>query len=324
MRSNCSAKDSWRQGPGTRLQRGQCRLFDGADEAQRHMPVGTRETTTLQPIEQWGCELGRAVRRIDRPATAQRICAGGAGARGVGPSQTFSSAAAKPHAHSRGHHGHPDGCASTPGARSAADNTIRSAVATAARRTVSRSPAKCCSSVCAAAPRCASANHTRPTGFSAVPPSGPAIPVTATARSAPLSCRAPPAICSAVDALTAPWACSVRRARPATAPSPIRIGHVTALEPLGATGYVRHALRDPAAGAGFGHDQPPMRALQRSACLHRKCGQRSVGRRQRYPVCNADSSGAVTPSPISQGDDDEPRARSARSSHRLILPRSAP
>ena len=52
----------------------------------------------------------------------------------------------------------------------------RSAVATAARRTASRSPLKRSSTAIAAPPRCARANQTRPTGFSASRRPGPAIP----------------------------------------------------------------------------------------------------------------------------------------------------
>src|SRR5665213_2287761 len=80
----------------------------------------------------------------------------------------------------------------------------RSAVATAARRTASRSPLKRSSTAISAPPRCARANQTSPTGLSGVPPSGPATPVTATASVAPLKCNAPEAICSAVGRLTAP------------------------------------------------------------------------------------------------------------------------
>ncbi len=48
--------------------------------------------------------------------------------------------------------------------------------------------------------------HTVPTGFSAVPPPGPAIPVVATARSTPLASRRPDAIARATGSLTAPCA----------------------------------------------------------------------------------------------------------------------
>ena len=48
------------------------------------------------------------------------------------------------------------------------------------------------------------ARKTSPTGFSGVPPSGPAMPVTATATSAPSAARAPAAIAAAVSADTAP------------------------------------------------------------------------------------------------------------------------
>jgi hypothetical protein len=48
--------------------------------------------------------------------------------------------------------------------------------------------------------------QTVPTGFSGVPPPGPAIPVIATAISAPKRCNAPAAIASATGSDTAPLA----------------------------------------------------------------------------------------------------------------------
>src|SRR4029453_11664827 len=54
--------------------------------------------------------------------------------------------------------------------------------------------------------------HTVPTGFSAVPPSGPATPVVETTMSAPSARRAPAAISAAVCSLTAP--CASRVAAP--------------------------------------------------------------------------------------------------------------
>ncbi len=57
--------------------------------------------------------------------------------------------------------------------------------------------------------------YTSPTGFSAVPPPGPAMPVTETATSAPSRARAPAAIAAAVSAETAPC----RRNRSAGTPS---------------------------------------------------------------------------------------------------------
>jgi hypothetical protein len=46
--------------------------------------------------------------------------------------------------------------------------------------------------------------NTRPTGFSGVPPSGPAMPVTATPTSTPAAFSAPAAIAAAVSSDTAP------------------------------------------------------------------------------------------------------------------------
>ena len=48
-------------------------------------------------------------------------------------------------------------------------------------------------------------NHTVPTGLSAVPPVGPAIPVTATATCAREWATAPRAMARATGSLTAPW-----------------------------------------------------------------------------------------------------------------------
>ena len=60
-------------------------------------------------------------------------------------------------------------------------------------------------------PRRAQPNQTRPTGFSAEPPSGPAIPVTLTATSAGEALSAPSAIARAVASLTAPCGGERRR-----------------------------------------------------------------------------------------------------------------
>ena len=50
----------------------------------------------------------------------------------------------------------------------------------------------------------AKAMQTVPTGFSGVPPEGPAMPDVATAQSAPSALRAPSAICRATGSETAP------------------------------------------------------------------------------------------------------------------------
>ena len=50
------------------------------------------------------------------------------------------------------------------------------------------------------------ATTTVPTGFSGEPPPGPAMPVTATATSAPARARMPSTIASATGSLTAPCA----------------------------------------------------------------------------------------------------------------------
>ncbi len=59
-------------------------------------------------------------------------------------------------------------------------------------------------------------NQTVPTGLSGVPPSGPAIPLTAMATSAPDAPSAPRAISLTVRSLTAPKRASVRADTPST------------------------------------------------------------------------------------------------------------
>ena len=54
-------------------------------------------------------------------------------------------------------------------------------------------------------PGTASATKTVPTGFAAVPPSGPAIPVIARPQGVPARSQTPRTIASAHGALTAPW-----------------------------------------------------------------------------------------------------------------------
>src|SRR5829696_1957031 len=61
-------------------------------------------------------------------------------------------------------------------------------------------------------PAPATATYVRPTGLAAVPPSGPATPVTATATSVPSRRRAPSAIATATCAETAP--CAANRSSP--------------------------------------------------------------------------------------------------------------
>src|SRR3954452_14697770 len=91
-----------------------------------------------------------------------------------------------------------------------------SAVTVARTRTCPRSPGR--SSMRASDPSGpAACRWTSPTGFSGVPPSGPATPVTATATSAPSRARAPAAIAAAVSADTAPNDASVASGTPSEA-----------------------------------------------------------------------------------------------------------
>ncbi len=78
-----------------------------------------------------------------------------------------------------------------------------SAWRTVAARTAARSPAKCCTWLCVC-PATHQPNHTMPTGLSALPPVGPATPVTATATWACACATAPSAMARATGSLTAP------------------------------------------------------------------------------------------------------------------------
>ena len=82
--------------------------------------------------------------------------------------------------------------------------TIASAASTDWARTESRSPSNWWCSDRVLAPFRAQAKCTSPTGFSAVPPVGPATPVTATPRSAGEFAIAPSAITRTTGSLTAP------------------------------------------------------------------------------------------------------------------------
>src|SRR5262245_16836306 len=90
------------------------------------------------------------------------------------------------------------------------------AVTVARRRIDSRSPGKTKSTLRSARGP-AAWRYTRPTGFSSLPPPGPAIPVTASAISARRRSRAPAAIASAVSAETAPCRCRVSSGTPSCA-----------------------------------------------------------------------------------------------------------
>jgi acetoin utilization deacetylase AcuC-like enzyme len=95
-----------------------------------------------------------------------------------------------------------------PLARSSARQTSRTRANppnAAARWIIFRSP-KSTRSRSNRPPGWATAQWTSPTGFSGVPPVGPAMPVMARATSAPQARRAPSAMAAATSALTAPWA----------------------------------------------------------------------------------------------------------------------
>ena len=88
----------------------------------------------------------------------------------------------------------------------------RIAKRTAASRTAARSPRKRLTTVPTRAPRpsrAAKPNHTMPKGLPGTAPPGPAMPLMATARSAPLRRSACAAISCTVGSLTAPYRASV-------------------------------------------------------------------------------------------------------------------
>ena len=108
-----------------------------------------------------------------------------------------------------------------------------------------------------------------PTGLSASPPAGPAIPVMATLTSAWLACNAPSAISAAVSMLTAPKRAKVSARTPKTS-------HFEALEyttnprskPARAARHCGNGLGQPTPGAGLGRDQLiPPRTQGPSDCL---------------------------------------------------------
>ena len=95
------------------------------------------------------------------------------------------------------------------------------------------------------------------TGLVGVPPSGPAMPVIASAQSLPLTRRTPAAIASAHGALTAPVSLAApRTVRPAAPPWPdwSRPSH-PARNSGDEPGTLGEAVAQQTAGAGFGHGQ---------------------------------------------------------------------
>src|SRR5678816_4524021 len=87
------------------------------------------------------------------------------------------------------------------------------------------------------------AKHTSPTGFSGVPPSGPAMPVVATATSTPRAFLAPAAIYRAVARER------VGRHAEEASLDVVRVRLDAAAEVPGAAGHVGDAVSDEPAGA---------------------------------------------------------------------------
>ena len=80
----------------------------------------------------------------------------------------------------------------------------------------SRPPQAVANNIVLTTPRTLAAIHTVPTGFSTVPPPGPAIPDVATAQSAPVSTETPCTICITTCSLTAPYLSRVSLSTPST------------------------------------------------------------------------------------------------------------
>ena len=137
----------------------------------------------------------------------------------------------------------------------------------------------------AAPSRCASANHTSPPALSGVPPSGPAMPVMATASVRAAGVQRSGGHLLGRRAADGAEGVDARR-RPPRAPAPCRIGigHIAALEPLRAARDVGQALGEPAAGARFrrGHPAPPCEQ-QRAGLDSQACSaRRPIGCHQRH------------------------------------------
>ena len=135
---------------------------------------------------------------------------------------------------------------------------------------------------CAATARC-----TRPTGLAAVPPPGPATPVTATAVSAWECAIAPSAIARATASLTAPCM-AIRSARHAQAfgLGLVGVGDEAALDHVGGAGDFGQQSRDQAAGTTLGRRQPALPARKRfeqTGCLIPQAGGKH---RRRSPTQN--------------------------------------
>ena len=122
------------------------------------------------------------------------------------------------------------------------------------------------------------AGTTSPTGFSAVPPPGPAIPVTETATSAPSRSRAPAAIAAAVSAETAPCRSSISS------------GHAE----LARLHLVR--VRDD------GADEDVARARDRRQPRRHEPARARLGRRERQPALAAELEHELLDRPLVLGE----------------------
>ncbi len=111
--------------------------------------------------------------------------------------------------------------------------------------------------------------QTVPTGFSVVPPPGPAIPVIATAVSAPKRCSAPAAIASATGSDTAP--CCLDQCRVDAEQLRFRlvgVGHHAARHIVRRTGPVGQPRRQQPCGAGFRRRYPAAGQQLRDQIVH--------------------------------------------------------
>ena len=121
---------------------------------------------------------------------------------------------------------------------------------------------------------------TRPTGFSGVPPPGPAIPVTPTPSVAPVRLRMPSASASATSELTAPFASISSGGTPDEARLQFVAVADDAAEEIGrAARHVREPLGEHAARAAFGDgdrgaifgEHAPTTSSSVSPCVEKRC-----------------------------------------------------
>ena len=142
----------------------------------------------------------------------------------------------------------------------------------------------------------ATATYVSPTGFCGVPPSGPAIPVTDTARCAPVRSRPPMAMAIATWAETAPWAARMSSPTPTDcALLVVRVGHEAAEVVRARARDLGDEVTDETAGARLHgrHRQAVQRAsLAEAGGQPGQVGERIVLHRYRRCVFSGGAGGA--------------------------------